>query len=107
MTEAIMQSGIWNAAGGIMVLFLKRRRSRRSPRYAGRASKLSRKEEANGACDSRSHLAGLWCNARHAALAPPQPPGSTLIFHGTTYGTKRVALGPPPAARSRCRLNLW
>jgi hypothetical protein len=32
MTETIMQAGIWIAAGGIMILFLKRRRSRRSPR---------------------------------------------------------------------------
>ena len=30
MTDTIMQAGIWIAAGGIMVLFLKRRRSRRS-----------------------------------------------------------------------------
>jgi hypothetical protein len=29
MTETIMQAGIWLAAGGIMILFLKRRRSRR------------------------------------------------------------------------------
>jgi hypothetical protein len=32
MNDAIMQAAIWIAAGGIMVLFLKRRRSRRSTR---------------------------------------------------------------------------
>ena len=32
MNETIMQAGIWIAAGGIMMLFLKRRRSRRSAR---------------------------------------------------------------------------
>jgi hypothetical protein len=31
-TETIMQAGMWIAAGGIMMLFLKRRRSRRSGR---------------------------------------------------------------------------
>lgn len=30
MSETIIQAGIWLAAGGIMVIFLKRRRSRRS-----------------------------------------------------------------------------
>lgn len=32
MTETIVQAGIWIAAGGIMLLFLKRRRSRRPTR---------------------------------------------------------------------------
>ena len=32
MSETIMQAGIWIAAGGIMMLFLKRRRSRRNTR---------------------------------------------------------------------------
>jgi hypothetical protein len=32
MNDMIMQAGIWIAAGGIMVLFLKRRRSRRTTR---------------------------------------------------------------------------
>lgn len=30
--DTIMQAGIWIAAGGIMVLLLKRRRSRKSTR---------------------------------------------------------------------------
>ena len=29
MTETIMQAAIWISAGGLMLLFLKRRRSRR------------------------------------------------------------------------------
>jgi hypothetical protein len=32
MTDTIMQAGIWIAAGGIMMLFLKRRRARRNSR---------------------------------------------------------------------------
>jgi hypothetical protein len=32
MNETIIQAGIWIAAGGIMLLFLKRRRSRRPTR---------------------------------------------------------------------------
>ena len=32
MNETIMQAGIWIAAGGIMMLFLKRRRGRKSTR---------------------------------------------------------------------------
>jgi hypothetical protein len=32
MSETIMQAGIWIVAGGIMMLFLKRRRSRKSTR---------------------------------------------------------------------------
>ena len=32
MNETIMQSAIWIAAGGLMVLFLKRRRSRKTTR---------------------------------------------------------------------------
>ncbi len=32
MTDTLMQAGIWIAAGGIMMLFLKRRRARRSSR---------------------------------------------------------------------------
>jgi hypothetical protein len=32
MNETIVQAGIWIAAGGIMVLFLKRRRGRRTTR---------------------------------------------------------------------------
>jgi hypothetical protein len=32
MSETIIQAGIWIAAGGIMLLFLKRRRSRRPTR---------------------------------------------------------------------------
>jgi hypothetical protein len=32
MTETLIQAGIWVAAGGIMMLFLSRRRSRKSPR---------------------------------------------------------------------------
>ena len=32
MTETIMQASIWIAAGGIMILFLKRRRSRKTTR---------------------------------------------------------------------------
>ena len=32
MTETIMQAGIWIAAGGIMMLFLKRRRARKPTR---------------------------------------------------------------------------
>jgi LPXTG-motif cell wall-anchored protein len=32
MNETLMQAGIWLAAGGIMVLFLKKRRSRRIER---------------------------------------------------------------------------
>ena len=32
MSETIVQAGIWLAAGGIMILFLKRRRSRRPER---------------------------------------------------------------------------
>jgi hypothetical protein len=30
--DTVMQAGIWIAAGGIMMLFLKRRRSRKSTR---------------------------------------------------------------------------
>jgi hypothetical protein len=30
--DTVMQAGIWIAAGGIMMLFLKRRRSRKSSR---------------------------------------------------------------------------
>jgi len=32
MTDSIMQASIWIAAGGIMILFLKRRRSRKTTR---------------------------------------------------------------------------
>jgi LPXTG-motif cell wall-anchored protein len=32
MNETIIQAGIWIAAGGLMLLFLKRRRSRRPTR---------------------------------------------------------------------------
>jgi hypothetical protein len=32
MDTMIMQAGIWITAGGIMILFLKRRRSRRTTR---------------------------------------------------------------------------
>ena len=32
MTDTIMQASIWIAAGGIMMIFLKRRRSRKSTR---------------------------------------------------------------------------
>jgi hypothetical protein len=32
MTDTIIQSAIWIAAGGIMMLFLRRRRSRKSSR---------------------------------------------------------------------------
>ncbi len=32
MNETIIQAGIWIVAGGIMLLFLKRRRSRRPTR---------------------------------------------------------------------------
>ena len=32
MNETIMQAGIWIAAGGIMMLFLKRRRGRKTTR---------------------------------------------------------------------------
>jgi hypothetical protein len=32
MNETIMQAAVWIAAGGIMVLFLKRRRSRKTTR---------------------------------------------------------------------------
>jgi hypothetical protein len=32
MNDTIMQAAIWIAAGGIMMLFLKRRRSRKSTR---------------------------------------------------------------------------
>lgn len=32
MTETILQASVWIAAGGIMMLFLKRRRSRKSSR---------------------------------------------------------------------------
>jgi hypothetical protein len=32
MNETLIQSAIWIAAGGIMVLFLKRRRGRRTER---------------------------------------------------------------------------
>ena len=32
MSETLMQAGIWIAAGGIMMIFLKRRRSRKSTR---------------------------------------------------------------------------
>ena len=32
MNDTVMQAGIWIAAGGIMMLFLKRRRSRKSTR---------------------------------------------------------------------------
>jgi hypothetical protein len=32
MSDTIMQAAIWIAAGGIMMLFLKRRRSRKSTR---------------------------------------------------------------------------
>jgi hypothetical protein len=32
MSETLIQAGIWLAAGGIMILFLKRRRSRRTER---------------------------------------------------------------------------
>jgi hypothetical protein len=31
-TESILQAGMWVVAGGIMMLFLKRRRSRRNTR---------------------------------------------------------------------------
>jgi hypothetical protein len=31
-TNTLMQAGIWIAAGGIMMLFLKRRRARRNSR---------------------------------------------------------------------------
>ncbi len=30
--DTVMQAGIWIAAGGIMMIFLKRRRSRKSTR---------------------------------------------------------------------------
>ena len=32
MTDTLVQAGIWIAAGGIMMLFLKRRRARRNAR---------------------------------------------------------------------------
>jgi len=32
MNDTIVQAGIWIAAGGIMLIFLKRRRSRRTSR---------------------------------------------------------------------------
>jgi hypothetical protein len=32
MTDTLLQAGIWIAAGGIMMLFLKRRRARRNSR---------------------------------------------------------------------------
>lgn len=32
MNDTVIQAAIWIAAGGIMVLFLKRRRSRKSSR---------------------------------------------------------------------------
>jgi hypothetical protein len=32
MTDTLVQAGIWIAAGGIMMLFLKRRRTRRNSR---------------------------------------------------------------------------
>ena len=32
MNETIMQAGIWIAAGGIMMIFLKRRRGRKTTR---------------------------------------------------------------------------
>ena len=32
MSDTIMQAAVWIAAGGIMVLFLKRRRSRKPTR---------------------------------------------------------------------------
>jgi hypothetical protein len=32
MNDTLMQAGIWIAAGGIMMIFLKRRRSRKSSR---------------------------------------------------------------------------
>ena len=32
MTDTLMQAGIWIAAGGIVMLFLKRRRARRNSR---------------------------------------------------------------------------
>jgi len=32
MSDTILQAGIWIAAGGIMMLFLKRRRSRKPTR---------------------------------------------------------------------------
>ena len=32
MSETILQAGMWIAAGGIMMLFLKRRRSRKNTR---------------------------------------------------------------------------
>jgi len=32
MSDTLMQAGIWIAAGGIMMLFLKRRRARRNSR---------------------------------------------------------------------------
>ena len=32
MNDTLMQAGIWIAAGGIMMIFLKRRRSRKSTR---------------------------------------------------------------------------
>ena len=32
MTNTIMQAGMWIAAGGIMVFFLKRRRARKTTR---------------------------------------------------------------------------
>jgi len=32
MNDTLMQAGIWIAAGGIMMIFLKRRRSRKNTR---------------------------------------------------------------------------
>jgi hypothetical protein len=32
MNDTVIQAAIWIAAGGIMLVFLKRRRSRKSPR---------------------------------------------------------------------------
>jgi hypothetical protein len=32
MNDTLVQAAIWIAAGGIMMLFLKRRRSRKNPR---------------------------------------------------------------------------
>jgi hypothetical protein len=32
MNDTLMQAGMWIAAGGIMMIFLKRRRSRKSSR---------------------------------------------------------------------------
>jgi hypothetical protein len=32
MNDTLMQAGIWIAAGGIMMIFLKRRRSRKTTR---------------------------------------------------------------------------